>query len=102
MGGQEVMERWREYNEGLVKRGEILLGFGEIQRWEKELARMNAGKRGRKYEYSEDYIKFLCYIRMLFYLDYRAIEGFARSLSKWIPNLKAPRVYHCSKEIPGA
>jgi hypothetical protein len=44
------MKRWREYNEGLVKRSEILLGFGEIHRWEKELARMNAGKRGRKYE----------------------------------------------------
>jgi hypothetical protein len=42
------MVRWREYNEGLIKRGEILVGPGEIQQWEKELAGMNAGKRGRR------------------------------------------------------
>jgi hypothetical protein len=38
--------KWSEYNESLVRRGEILLGFDVIDNWDKELADMNRGKLG--------------------------------------------------------
>ncbi len=34
---------WREYNEHLVRRGEILMDFSFLERWEEELAEMNRG-----------------------------------------------------------
>ena len=35
---------WRRVNEGLVKRGEILLDLRILDRWDSELAEMNARK----------------------------------------------------------
>ena len=39
--------KWSDYNEHLVRRGEILLGFDVIDNWNKELADMNRGKNRR-------------------------------------------------------
>ncbi len=38
--------KWSDYNESLVIRGEILLGFDVIDNWDKELEEMNRGKIG--------------------------------------------------------
>ena len=37
---------WRRVNEGLVKRGEILLDLRILDRWDSELEGMNSGKEG--------------------------------------------------------
>lgn len=37
---------WRRINEGLVRRGEILLDLRILDRWDSELERMNKGKEG--------------------------------------------------------
>ncbi|MDX1373043.1 MAG: hypothetical protein R3321_11265 [Nitrososphaeraceae archaeon] len=42
------MRNWKNYNESLVKRGEILLDFDVIDNWHLELEEMNRGKEGRK------------------------------------------------------
>lgn len=41
--------RWSEYNESLVRRGEILLGFDVIDNWDKDLEEMNRGKAGNHF-----------------------------------------------------
>lgn len=41
-----ISVKWSEYNESLVRRGEILLGFDVIDNWDKELEKMNQGKVG--------------------------------------------------------
>jgi len=46
--------KWSEYNESLVRRGEILLGFDVIDNWGKELAKMNNGKIGEPFHYPDD------------------------------------------------
>jgi hypothetical protein len=38
--------KWSEYNESLVRRGEILLGFDVINNWDNELEEMNKDKVG--------------------------------------------------------
>ena len=43
------MFRWSDYNENLVKRGEMLLNLDFLARMEKELKEMNRRKRGRAY-----------------------------------------------------
>ena len=38
--------KWSNYNQSLVKRGEILIGFDVIDNWEIELKEMNKDKVG--------------------------------------------------------
>jgi len=38
--------KWSEYNESLVRRAEILLGFDVINNWDNELEEMNKDKVG--------------------------------------------------------
>lgn len=78
---------WREYNERLVKRGELLISLDFLESWDDELKEMNKEKRGRPYEFPEKLILFMAYVHILF-LPYRQMEGFLRKLSEYIPQLK--------------
>ena len=69
---------WRNYNESLVKRGEILLDFDVIDNWDNELEEMNKDKEGRKFVYPDSFIKLLGYMRVYFHLPYRQTEGVVR------------------------
>ncbi|MCL0085110.1 transposase [Thermodesulfovibrionales bacterium] len=75
---------WKEYNEHLVQRGEILLDVESLQDWQEELQGMNLGKNGRPFRYSHSLILFLGTLRVVFSLPYRQLEGFARKLGKLI------------------
>ena len=81
---------WRRVNEGLVKRGEILLDLRILERWDSELERMNAGKEGGRYVYPEIFIRLLGYMRMLFHLPYRQTEGFLRALRRFDSRIHVP------------
>ncbi|HEY6535666.1 MAG TPA: hypothetical protein VIY08_07715 [Candidatus Nitrosocosmicus sp.] len=41
--------KWSTYNQSLVRRGEILLGFDVINNWDTELKGMNQGKIGEPF-----------------------------------------------------
>ena len=56
---------WRNCNESLVKRGEVLLDFDVIDNWDNELEEMN-NKKGRKFVYPYSFIKLLGYMRDTF------------------------------------
>jgi len=90
-GGEYVDKRnWREYNESLVRRGEILLDFSVLDEWKEELGKMNEGKEGARFEYPEPFMRLLAYLHVFFHLPYRQEEGFVKALSKHIDGLKAP------------
>ena len=72
---------WKNYNESLVKRGEVLLDFDIIDNWDSELEKMNQGKEGRNYVYPDSFIKLLGYMRVYFHLPYRQTEGVVREHS---------------------
>ena len=38
---------WKEYNEHLTRRGEILFSLDFLERWDEEIEKMNKRKRGR-------------------------------------------------------
>jgi len=42
---------WRRVNDGLVRRGELLLDLDFVKGWGEELDSMNSGKEGAKYRY---------------------------------------------------
>ena len=72
------MRNWKNYNESLVRRGEILLDFDVIDNWDSELSEMNKNKEGRKFVYPHSFIKLLGYMRAYFHLPYRQTEGVRR------------------------
>ena len=81
---------WKECNERLVREGEILFSIDFLEKWDKEIDRMNEGKRGRPYTYPESFILFLKILHDCIHIRYRQIEGFVRALAKYIPKIKVP------------
>lgn len=78
---------WREYNEKLVRRGELYISLDFMENWDEELNRMNKGKVGRPFQYPKTFMRFLGFLHVSF-LPLRQIEGFLRKLSEYIPRLK--------------
>ena len=82
------MRNWKNYNESLVRRGEILLDFDVIDNWNTELIEMNKNKEGRKFVYPDSFIKLLGYMRAYFHLPYRQTEGVVREhASNTLPSI---------------
>jgi Transposase DDE domain len=81
------MYHWNEYNEKLVRRGEILISGDCIKRWDKELAEMNRKKQGRKFLFPESFMKLVGYVKVYFGLPYRQTEGLLRTYGDTIPSV---------------
>ena len=78
---------WSEYNESLVKRGEMLFDDGFLQNWRAELRKMNKGKEGANYRYPNSLILLLATVHA-YLLPYRQLEGFLRIMSVHIKRLQ--------------
>ena len=84
---------WSIYNDGLVKRGEIIFDFDQFKNWDKELELMNKNKVGRQYQYPDSYIKFLANLKSIFQIDYRTLQGISNRIVVLIPHAKASADY---------
>jgi len=84
-GHHEDKRDWTEYNETLVKRGEMYLSLGFLESWVKDLEAMNKGKVGALYKYSEPFMTFHGFIHIMLGVDYRGLEGFTRGLARLVP-----------------
>jgi hypothetical protein len=73
------MVNWHNYNESLVRRGEVVLDFDVIDSWHNELDKMNDGKEGASYRYPNSFVQLLGYMRVYFHLPYRQTEGVVRA-----------------------
>ncbi|MBX7167950.1 MAG: IS5 family transposase [Pirellulales bacterium] len=71
---------WREYNEALVRRGDVTFWFSQntLDEWEHDNAEK---KNGRPFKYSDRAIECLLALRELFRLPYRQTEGLGRALA---------------------
>ena len=78
---------WPLYNESLVRRGQVLLDFDVLDRWDHELSQMNHSKVGEPYDYPDSFMQLLCYMRTYFHLPYRQTQGVV--------------IAHASKKVPG-
>ena len=76
-----AIKNWREYNESLVRRGDVTFWFSAdvVDAWEHE---NDEKKNGRPFTYSDVAIETLLTIRELFRLPYRQTEGLGRALAK--------------------
>src|SRR3954447_295086 len=74
--------KWSSYNQSLVRRGEILLGFDVIDNWDMELKQMNKNKVGEPFHYPNTFLLLLGYAKVYFHLPYRQTEGIAQGHAK--------------------
>ena len=76
--------KWFIYNQSLVRRGEILLGFDVINNWDTDLKEINKGKVGEQFHYSNTFLLLLLgYAKVYFHLPYRQTnEGIAQGHAK--------------------
>ena len=82
--------KWSIYNQSLVRRGEILLGFDVINNWDTELKEMNKDKVGEPFHYPNTFLLLLGYAKAYFHLPYRQTEGIAQGHAKG----KVPSIPH--------
>jgi hypothetical protein len=76
---------WKETDERLIRRGELILDPKHLENPRQELKTMNKHKRGRNYHISNTYIQLLAAIRYLYGMPYRQLEGFTRALHRLVP-----------------
>jgi len=57
---------WPSYNQSLVRRGEILLGFDVIHNWDTELKEMNKDKVGEPFHYPNTFLLLLGHTKGIF------------------------------------
>jgi hypothetical protein len=78
---------WSAVDEGLIRRGELLLSLDFLDDYDYELSLLNDGKVGRPFKITYGYVVFLAVVRYLFSMPYRQIEGFTRALHRLVPRL---------------
>lgn len=78
---------WKSVDEGLIRRGELLLSLDFLEKYDEELEAMNRGKEGRPFSLTYSHIVFLAVVRYLFGFPYRQLEGFTRALNRLLPKL---------------
>jgi hypothetical protein len=79
---------WVKYNEDLVRRGELYFSFEFLDSWATDIAQMNEGKVGRRYEFPEPFIQHLMMLHIILKASYRSLEGMVRKLSTYIPAIQ--------------
>jgi len=77
----EDKRNWKEYNEGMVRRGELYLSLDFLENWDNELDKMNKGKKGAPFAYPEQFVNYMAFVYSIFHIPYRQMEGYLRKLS---------------------
>jgi len=78
---------WKETDERLIRRGELILDLESLRNHEKELENMNEDRPGPRYKLAASYIQLLSATRYLYQMPYRQLEGYTRILHRLVPDL---------------
>ncbi|HPC27526.1 MAG TPA: transposase [Candidatus Methanomethylicus sp.] len=73
---------WHDYDERLIRRGELILDLEFVRNYQTELDSMNRGKEGKPFRLTSSYDQFLAAVRYLYGMPYRQLEGFTRALER--------------------
>jgi len=73
-----------DYNESLIERGPVLIDLDFIRSSNEEIKNMNKDKVGAPFQYSDNYIQFLAFLKIGFKIPYRTVQGIVRRLSNYV------------------
>jgi Transposase DDE domain len=74
---------WHDYSESLIERGRILIDVSFLKSSNKEIKKMNKGKVGAPFQYSDSYVEFLAFLKIGFKNPYRMVQGIVRGLAEY-------------------
>lgn len=95
------VRNWNQYNHSLVQRGSITFWVSEeiLEKWHSPV---KTGKKGRPQEYADQIILCALYVKAIYHLPFRAVEGFLESIIKLLKvDLKVPDYSTISKRRKG-
>jgi hypothetical protein len=72
---------WHDYKGSLVKRGSVLIDASFLKSSNKEIKKMNVGKVGAPFHYSNTYVTFLAFLKIGFRIPYRMVRGLSEYVS---------------------
>ena len=75
---------WHDYNESLIERGRVLIDLDFIRSYNEDIKNMNKNKVGAPFQYSDNYIQFLAFLKIGFKIPYRTVQGIVRGLSEYV------------------
>jgi hypothetical protein len=75
---------WHDYSESLIERGRVLIDVSFLKSSNKEIKKMNKGKVGAPFQYSDSYVEFLAFLKIGFKIPYRMVQGIVRGLSEYV------------------
>jgi len=78
---------WKETDQRLIRRGELIIDTESLKNHRKELKKMNEGRPGPRYKLANSYMELLAAVRYLYQMPYRQLEGFTRTLHRLVPDL---------------
>ena len=76
---------WRVVDEGLIRRGKLLLSLDFLDCYDYDFELINNGKVGRPFKITDRYVEFLAVVRYL--MPFRQLKGFTKALNRLIPKL---------------
>jgi hypothetical protein len=68
----------------LIERGRVLIDVSFLKSSNKEIKKMNNGKVGAPFRYSDSYVQFLAFLKIGFKILYRMVQGILRGLSDYV------------------
>ena len=90
---------WHDYNESLIERGRVLIDVGFLRSANVEIKKMNGGKVGAPFQYSDSYILFLAFLKIGFKIPYRTVQGIVRGLSDYVRIVEEMHFTHMRRRI---
>src|SRR5215467_9724875 len=75
---------WHDYNESLIERGRVLIDVSFLKSSNKEIKKMNIGKVGAPFQYSDSYVRFLAFLKIGLRIPYRMVQGIVRGLAEYV------------------
>jgi hypothetical protein len=78
---------WKKYHKELIYQGEFFFDLNFLYNWDRELNKMNKGKKGSPYLYPNSLFAWLSPIYS--FLSSRKLEGVLNQLSNFIPKLES-------------
>jgi hypothetical protein len=84
----------------LIERGRVMIDVGcFLKSANVEIKKMNEGKVGAPFQYSDSYIHFLAFLKIGFKIPYHTVQGIVRGLSDYVRIVEETHFTHMRRRI---
>jgi len=77
----------------------VLIDVSFLKSSNKEIRKMNNGKVGAPFQYSDSYVQFLAFLKIGFKIPYRMVQGIVRGLSEYVKIVKEIHFTHIRRRM---